>query len=258
MLTILITSLGLFLFSACDEPPAEEGLNSIRLGGNCYLEIANTDTLRQLFMNDFSIEIWVKGDTSLPDTQRTLFMGGNNDGGDELTIFQGADDSSLIEVYIDDQLFGDFSIPGTDWREPVFHHICVTQSDEVVSFYFDGDQIQSRYISGLMLDIGQSNLLIGGDYNPPGLNAHVGKYWIGNVDEVRLWKRSISASEVSFHADHPDKLLRHYSAEDLATLVGLWRFNSEYSDKIPDESGCGNIMTIRGIKSRISWAQSGA
>lgn len=252
-----IFSISLMAFlNDCSEPIAEVGINSIRLGGACYVEIANSDTLKSIFSDDFSLELWAMADTSLPAGARTLVMAGNDNGGDELAIFQGADDSSLVEVYIDEQLLGRFNIAGLDWRSQIFHHLCLTEADNVVTFYFDGNLIKSKLITGLAVDIGASNLLIGADYDSP--NTGAGNYWFGNFDEVRLWARCLESSEVQFHAYNPDKLLEHYMPDNLATLTGLWRFNAVFTSSAFDESGCCHSTTLQGTLANISWSTAGA
>ncbi len=244
------------LFANCSEPTSEESINSIRLGGTCYVEVANSDTLRSIFIDDFSLELWVMADTSLPASERTLMMVGNDNGGQELAIIQGAEDSSLVIVLIDEQLFGSFNIAGLDWRRQFFHHLCLTEEENYVSFYFDGIRVKSKLISGLAIDIGTSNLLIGADY--AALNSGAGSYWLGNFDEIRLWTRCLAEDEVQFHYNHPDKLLEHYVPDDLATLAGLWRFNSAFSGSTTDASGWGHITTLRGTLTNLTWTSAGA
>jgi len=255
---IVLTALIMALYSSCSEPAVEEGVNSLRLGGACYVEVANSDTMKSIFSDDFSLEIWAMADTSLPADARTLVMVGNDNGGDEIAIFQGADDSSLIEVFIDEQLFGSFSIAGLDWRSQVFHYLCLTEAENVVTFFFDGNRVKSKLIAGLAIDIGASHLLIGADYDLPGVNTNVGNYWEGYFDEVRLWRRCIESAEVQFHANNPDKLLEHYVPDDLATLAGLWRFNAAFTGSSFDESGCGHSTTLQGTLANITWSTIGA
>jgi len=252
---IMLVALTAFFFN-CSEPVVEESTNSIRLGGACYIEVANSDTLESIFSGDFSLELWAMADASLPTSPRCLLMVGNDAGGDELAIYQGAEDSSLIVVYVDEQLFGSFKISGLDWRRSYFHYVCLTEADNVVSFYFDGIKISSRLIAGLNLAIGTSNLLIGADYDA--LNSNVGNYWRGNFDEVRLWTRCLDDSEVQFHFNNPDKLLELYVPADLATLAGLWRFNAVFSSSVNDESGWGQVTTLRGSTANITWSSAGA
>ena len=103
------------------------------------------------------------------------------------------------------------------------------------------------------LDTGSSNMLIGADYDPPGINSNPGNYWVGTIDEVRIWTKAIQSSEVSFHNKYPDKLTEHYSSEGLKPLIGIWRFNKTSSDIIHDESGNGNVAVVRGDSESLFW-----
>ncbi len=241
----------------CSAPPTTEGINSLHFGGDCYIEIANCALLRTMLEGEFSIEVWAAADTSQATISRSIIMFGNNNGGNELGIFQGANDSSLVTVYVDERLFGNFNINGLDWRRGKFHHLCLTRTGDLFAFYFDGNLIDSRLQTPLDLNLGSSNVLIGADYDPPGLNANVGNYWSGYIDEVRLWRRQIASEEVLFHAQHPAKLLQSYSLEDLGKLVGLWRFNLEQSDFLSDESGNGLAAVWKGQTANFSWSARG-
>jgi len=251
-----ISTLMICFLGRCGEEPTT-GINSLHFAGDGYLEVANSASLIGMFTGDFSIEIWTAGDTSVPEVARSLIMFGNSNGGNELAIYQGASDSSLVTVYIDDQPFGFYQIPGLDWRRGNWHYLCLTQVNNFVAFYFDGQVIDTRMLGNLAIDIGASNFLIGADYDPPGVNANVGNYWKGYIDEVRLWRRNIQSAEVAYHALHPDKLLQHYSVEDLNSLIGLWRFNTEYSAVVEDESGNGNRAWFKGLLTGFSWSGSG-
>lgn len=237
----------------CTEPP-EAGINSLYFGGDCYIEITNDAVLRSLIEGDFSIEIWAAAESTTPSEPRTLIMFGNNEGGNEIGIYQAAYDSSGVFVYIDDNQFGYFSIGNLDWRHGRFHYLCLTHNGGLVNFYFDGRRIDSRLFPSLDLNLGSSNVLIGADFDPPGVNANVGNYWSGYFDEVRLWRRCLSSDEVQFKASHPEKLLRTYAADDLALLTGLWRFNIEQNDILIDESNAGLVATLRGNLGSFQWS----
>jgi len=228
--------------------------------GGHYLEVSNSTTLKSLVSSDFTIEIWAAGDTNRADTSRSLVMFGNNDGGNEIAIYQGPGDSSLIIVYINDQRFEFFGVEGLDWRKEKTHYLCLTRIDSsknnpsnFFSFYVDGKLLKTAVIDSVNLDIGKSNMLIGADYDPPGENNKPGNYWVGTIDEVRIWTKAIQSSEVSFHNKYPDKLTEHYSSNGLEPLIGIWRFNNKQTGIIPDESGSGNDAVIRGNGESLFW-----
>lgn len=244
-----------FQLVGCSAPQEEEGVNSLYFGGDCYVEIVNNTSLRSMVEGDFSIELWVAADQSVATTLRTIIMAGNNRGGNEIGIYQAAYDSSAILVYIADQLMGEYKINNLNWRQGKFHYICLTKEGVVVSFYFDGLLVGSQTMIGVGLNLGSSNILIGADYDPPGVNANVGNFWKGWVDEVRLWSRCIKADEVQYKAHHPEKLLQYYSVDDLARLSGLWRFNAIQELILSDESGKGIVANLCGDLDNFSWSR---
>lgn len=238
--------------SHCDNG-AEQTVTAMGFRGEHYLEIANSASIKSLVAGDFTIEIWASGDSSRAEVYRTLIMFGNNDGGNEIAVYQGAADSSMVIVYIDDNPFGMFSVSGLDWSAREKHYLCLSRVDNFFSFYVDGRRLKSVSMDNTDLDIGSSNMLIGADYDPPGVNSNPGNYWIGTIDEVRIWTKAIQSSEVSFHNKYPDKLTEHYSADGLDPLIGIWRFNEERTGFIPDESGNGNKAVIRGNSESVYW-----
>jgi len=226
--------------------------------GGHYLEVFYSATLQSLVSSDFTIEIWAAGDTSRADVSRSLVMFGNNHGGNEIAIYQGPVDSSLIIVYIDDRRFEFFGVEGLDWRKEKTHYLCLTRIDSskynpsnFFSFYVDGKLLKTAVIDLDSLDISGINMLIGADYD--GVNTKPGNYWVGTIDEVRIWTKAIQSAEVSFHHKNPDKLTEHYSSAGLDHLIGIWRFNEEFEDFVPDESGNANHAYFQGDPGSIYW-----
>ncbi|MGC9363455.1 MAG: LamG domain-containing protein [Fidelibacterota bacterium] len=235
----------------CSRETTDPSVTAMGFTGKQYLEIENSASLKSAFAGDFTIEMWVSGDDSRAEVARTLIMVGNNDGGNEIAIYQGPEDSSMVVVFIDERPFGQFYVTGLDWSAGEKHYLCLSRAANFFSFYVDGRRLRSIALDDIDLDIGTSNLLIGGDYD--GFNSNSGNYWMGTIDEVRLWSKAIHSEEVSFHHRNPDKLTEHYSADGLTPLKGFWRFNREYSGYVPDESGNGNHAVIRGDSQSLYW-----
>jgi len=248
------------------EEPVDPPVDSMKFEGQYYLEVANTNDLKDIFTGnitqslsgDFSIEVWAAGGSTLPTQALAIFMAGNNNGGNEIGIYQGAYDSSQVIVFIDDRALGYFSVPGLDWRRKRMHHLCLVRNGEIVTFYFDGDLLGMQIIANLKVDIQSSHILFGADYDPPGLNSNVGNLWVGYLDEIRLWSKALTSREVHFRAHHPDKLMEHYSVDDLLKIKGLWRFDHSVNGAIPDESGNANHARLRGASTTIIWDTFGA
>lgn len=240
--------------SRCSRENPDEAITAMGFSGEHYLEIANSASIKAATEGDFTIEIWAGGDISRAEVARTLVMVGNNDGGNEIAIYQGPEDSSMVVVFIDEQLFGRFYVTGLDWNAGEKHYLCLSRAANFFAFYVDGRRLRSVELANTDLDIGTSNLLIGGDYD--GFNSNPGNYWVGTIDEVRVWSKAIHSDEVSFHRRNPDKLTEHYSADGLVPLKGLWRFNRESSGYVTDESGNGNHAVIRGNSESVYWVMN--
>ncbi|MBU0711222.1 LamG domain-containing protein [bacterium] len=253
LLIISFLSVWLMGFSSQCGNESVKTISSMGFTGEHYLEISNNASIKSFVSGDFAIEIWACGDSSRADLARTLVMLGNNNGGNEIAIYQGAIDSSMVIVYIDDNLFGMFSVSELDWSAREKHYLCLSRADNFFSFYVDGRRLKSVSMENTDLDIGSSNMLIGADYDLPGVNSNPGNYWVGTIDEVRIWTKAIQSSEVSFHNKYPDKLTEHYSSNGLEPLIGIWRFNNEQTGIIPDESGSGNDAVIRGNGESLFW-----
>lgn len=252
---IIVLVLTVAILSHCGES-SEDTVAAMGFRGEHYLEVGNSAELKSLFDGDFTIEVWVRGDSSRAVAARSVLMFGNNDGGDEIAIYQGAWDSSMVSVWIDDKLYCMYSVNGLDWGKREKHYLCLSRASDFFSFYVDGRRLKSVALSNTDLDIGSGNLLIGADYDPPGVNSNVGNYWVGTVDEVRIWEKAIQSSDVSFHNKHPDKLTEHYSPNGLDPLIGLWRFNEERTGFVPDESGHSHDAVIRGNPESVYWSNN--
>jgi hypothetical protein len=75
----------------------------------------------------------------------------------------------------------------TDLRDGLYHHIAVTYNGAIITIYADGVSVAS---GSLNLDTGISGgASIGG-------RGYMGEFLTGEVDEVALWNRVLSASEI--------------------------------------------------------------
>ena len=77
-----------------------------------------------------------------------------------------------------------------------------------------------------------------------------GNYWSGAMDEVAIWDKALSSSDVEtlYNAGY-DLTNASENSEDYALLTGLkgyWRMNEGEGSTLSDASGNGNIGTISG------------
>ncbi|MCH7852610.1 MAG: LamG domain-containing protein, partial [Candidatus Marinimicrobia bacterium] len=224
---------------------------------------ADSTTLAALNTGVFSLEIRAAGET-LPAgvvESPTLFMIGNDQVG-KLGVYRDAADSSRIRVRFKGRRVGGGSlfIPGCDWNDPDrFTQVVVTYDLATVRVYGNGSFLGSLDDTE-GINIGDSDALIGADWNTPDDVSDLDQFWYGAIDEVRLWTRVLPANEMEFRYKNPKNLTRFYSADGLDPLLGLWRFNEKPADgvTVPDRSGKGNDAVIFEGAGRFYFIKEGA
>ena len=259
------------LLVSCEEP-VDQGLRSVALKGGAYVRIANrqdlaqqldSTTLAAVNTDGFSLEIRAAGDTLPAGVVKspTLFMIGNDQVG-KLGVYRDAANSSRIRVRFNGSRVGggSLSIAGCDWNDPErFTHIVVTYDGADVRVYGNGTFLGSL-ADAVGLDIGDSDALIGADWNAPNDVNDLDQFWYGAIDEVRLWSRVLPDDEMEFRYENPKNLTRFYSADGLDQLLGLWRFNIERLDgeELLDFSGNANHAVIHSGTGSFYFSTSGA
>ncbi len=257
------------LLIACEEEPEE--INSIVLAGGAYVQITNrqdlqlppdTTAITALNGGVFSLELRAAGDTLPGGGGRppALFMVSNNLGEDELGIYRIPSDSSRIMVYFNNRSVSVIPIPNCDWDDPdCFTQVVVTYDGGTVSVYGNGIFLGSA-ADATELDIADSHALIGADWDINNNVASLDNFWYGAIDEVRLWTQVLPANEMDFRYKNPKNLTRHYSADGLDNLLGLWRFNNERheGEEVLDFSGNANHAYIHSGDGSFYFSTSGA
>jgi len=74
-------------------------------------------------------------------------------------------------------------------------HIAVTYDGTTLRFFVNGTQVNSKSYSGNMYTT-TSPLKIGG-------NAVWGEYFAGQIDEIRIYNRALTQSEITTNKDQP-------------------------------------------------------
>jgi RHS repeat-associated protein len=107
-------------------------------------------------------------------------------------------------------------------------HVAVTYDSGVVKTYINGTLANTYNGAGSIGDANtsQNDFRIGGRQN-------ISEYFQGRIDEVRVYNRALSASEVSGLSGAPT-----------AELKGSWQFDENSGTTAADASGSGNTGTL--------------
>jgi hypothetical protein len=85
-----------------------------------------------------------------------------------------------------------FAISANSYSDGQWHYAVVTYDGSAIRLYIDGSQVATKSTSGATPDnTGTQPLRIGA--NSLALN----QYFTGSIDEVRVWNRAVTSSEVS-------------------------------------------------------------
>jgi sulfatase modifying factor 1 len=139
---------------------------------------------------DFTLSAWVNGDPTMNQWGRVFDKGYAS----AYSLHRrGSDNHIGFEMLNSGNFFG----TDTPLIDNTWHHVALVKSGTTVTVYADGDAESSNTVSGAS----QNNalpLLIG--YNP---GEGTQGYWKGLLDELRIYDRALSPSEIALLAENP-------------------------------------------------------
>ena len=241
-----ICILILFLCGCSDYLTQDEAsYNSLLLNGDAWVEIENRideDTDISVMDGSFTLEFWFTGGNSDSENAAALVSIIDDEGSIKFGIFKNPLSSNTLDFWLDNELLNsitlnldpDLSDKGT------FHHLAIT-SETNVNIYIDGKVIKT--IDGSIIQLNNSNLIIGGKVNKE--HSVTENFWVGHIDEMRLWSTVLDASQIIFHNTYKNKLAENYEDAHVAALTGIWRFQftSNSGAMIADET-CAILSQI--------------
>jgi hypothetical protein len=159
--------------------------------GDNYVDIPDASNLR---LAKFSVAAWFKTSANYYNNGMIVSKGGP---GSDLT---GKNVNYGIWLTSQERLRAGFeSADGTayyvthsnTYSDGKWHYVVLTYDGSALRFYLDGKQLTWRPISSAPETSGTMPLRIGAN------SLTESGYFVGQIDEVRVWNRAVSASEVS-------------------------------------------------------------
>jgi hypothetical protein len=193
-------------------------------GSTTLVSIADSASLD--LTTGMTLEAWVYP-TALGDWRDLLYKGPN-----DLYYLMGSSPSNntpaMGGTFTSSPLYGSSALPLNTWS-----HIAATYDGATKRLYLNGVPVASQAQTGL-IKTSTGALTIGGD-------PLYGQYWAGLIDEVRVYNRALSPSDIQ---------------TDMATAVGYppppvaaYGFNEGSGATVTDTSGNGNT----GFISAAAW-----
>jgi hypothetical protein len=131
---------------------------------------------------------------------------------------------------------GPFSAPGS-MNLNTWYHVAGTYDGDSIKVYINGVRQSALYMPSGMIPGLAYPIRIGRLSDPSQSQT---RYWTGQIDEVRIWNRALTPTEILDRYDH------HLDAAQESGLVGYWRLNEASGTNVADQTINGNSGTLAG------------
>jgi hypothetical protein len=182
------------LNSSSSSPPvaSEEANNNLRFNGCRYEAVPSNSSLQP---TRYSIAAWFKTNT---DNRAVTYIISKGGVGGELP---GTNMNYGLLMTSGERIRGGFeTTTGEDYfvnsssayDDGLWHYAVLTYNGSILKLYMDGKEIAAKPTGGASPDnTGQAPVVIGAT------SRNLDRYFTGSIDEVRIWNRAITSTEVS-------------------------------------------------------------
>lgn len=177
--------------------------------------------------NEFSNSIFCKHAGGASPVGYVL-RGGNN--GKITFALRGIDSTGTEAGWL---INTDTTSPGVSLN--AWHHVAGTFDGSALRLYVDGVLKRTMPFTGTIKQTPVIAPRIGAWADPV---QGPDRYFKGNIDEVRVWHRALSQTEIAANMNN------HIDTATVVGLAGYWRFNEGAGTTVNDISGHGNTGTL--------------
>ncbi len=162
------------------------------LSGSNYTDVPSSSSLQ---LTRMSVASWFKTTTNHADTSFIVNKGGHGSETPGQNINYGIfmTGSETITAMIETQSGVDHAATSTSaYNDGQWHYAVMTYDGTTVRLYIDGAQVASKSTAGAVPDnTGTQPVRVGAN------SRAADRFFTGNVDEVRVWNRALTSTEVS-------------------------------------------------------------
>lgn len=207
----------------------EDGIHgkSAVFNGKSYIEIPDNDTLD---VSNITISLWVYKNTPMNAYERVPYVYKQRDEQFDYApykLYEFGDNRPILNLHEYDSELDQFSMEGSSIDLRKWHLLTATFNGKEARIYENGELLKKQNCTGA-IGVSLGDLYIG-------LEEWGDLFFKGNMDDLRIYNRALSASEVTgLYNDglkESPELLTQTNA-----LVAHYKFNGDYKDA----SGFGN------------------
>lgn len=224
-------------------------------GGNDWINLGDIDALNP-DTSDITVSAWIQTSFSNSSGARIFSKGthGGTQPGYDLMIYPNTY-GKIALIYCpgtggfsEKQLYSNNTVNDGKW-----HLITgVITRSATMKLYIDGvlqtNQIDISGSSTVDIGVGTYNAAIGASYSRLGVANSPNEFFAGKIDEVAVWRRSLSACEIkSLYYESSRTSTIYPTVCELYTSPSnkyIWRSSGIYKDTLTASSGCDSIITI--------------
>jgi hypothetical protein len=147
-------------------------------------------------IEDFTISVWARISTLHTSGDHTIISGANSTQDNALyVLYAPANDAWGLGLNQHGGAAFDTSstVEDMDW-----HHVVVVRNGSIGRLYLDNNQIGAgATVSAAQIILGRGGLLLGQEQDSVGDDFNAGQSWAGDLDNLRIYNRALSKSEIS-------------------------------------------------------------
>jgi hypothetical protein len=175
---------------------ASEEDNNLRFNGCRYEAVPSNTSLQPI---RFSIAAWFKTNTDDPTLKYIINKGGigTDKPGKNMNFGLLMTEQERIQGVFEDPSGTDHSVLSLNkYNDGSWHYAVLTYDGSTLKLYMDGIEMAATPTGGVMPDnTGEYPVVIGAN------SQKLDSYFTGSIDEVRIWNRAITSTEVADQYD---------------------------------------------------------